>query len=363
MGMISLAKKVTMQQIAEHLNLSKFAISKALSGKPGVSEDTRERIIQIATQLGYFSQKKYQLNREKQKVIRYQTAMRQIEKTKENQTILVLIPNIRFQTEDSYYWGSILDGISDELEQRGVGTMVVTEHNSDHFLKIINPQSVLGMIGVGMISNLLLLEVRKFGIPFVLIDHIDPLVPSDTLFMNNFECISRVTNYLIGLGHKRFQFVGNISYSRSFFDRWMGFRSILEEQNFVLHQNKELINLRYEEGEDIDEIRTILEKMKKDGTIPTALVCANDALAMGILTALDQLGIKVPEQCSVTGFDNIKDSMLVEPSLTTVNVAKEVLGKRAVETLLWRIDHLNEPLGKTLLHGELIIRSSVSKLL
>ena len=95
-----------------------------------------------------------------------------------------------------------------------------------------------------------------------------------------------------------------------------------------------------------------------EGKLPTAFVCANDSIALYVMTVLMKLGIDVPGQCSITGFDNIKDAALASPKLSTVHVNKEALGQRAVDTLLWRIAHPDGPKEKILLAGDLLIRES-----
>jgi LacI family transcriptional regulator len=344
-----------MQQIADHLNISKFVVSKALSGKNGISEETREKVIKSAVQLGYLNQKRLRVpNLNKS----YNGSTSKKTDTDKN-TVMVTIPNHRYHQNYSYFWGEILNGISSRLEKNNLGMMVVTEYNTENFWQVINPEKLFGIIGVGQISNQLLLEVKSFEIPLVLIDYEDPLIPSDTLFTDNYECIKRVTSYLIELGHKSFQFVGNIRTSRSYFERWMGFRSTLEEHQYKVNQNQDFLNLESNTKDEFtEEIKQLTKLMIKDKTLPTAFVCANDAIAISTITALKQLGFKVPEDCSVIGFDNIEESLIIEPSLSTVHVEKEVLGNRAADKLLWRLSNKESPFEKLLLHGELIIRES-----
>ncbi|THF75012.1 LacI family DNA-binding transcriptional regulator [Cohnella fermenti] len=348
-----MSRKVTMQQIADHVGVSKFAVSKALAGKSGVSADTRERIIGAATQLGYFVQKKARPAGARPAAQASAKAQRD--------TIIVLIPNVRYQNRHSFYWGRIIDGITSGLEQHQIGIMIVTEHITDNFAKLINPDGVLGLIGVGLISNQLLLEIRNLGIPFVMVDHEDPLIPSDSLFMNNFECMRRVTNYLLGNGHEKLQFVGNIRYSKSFSDRWLGYRSMMEEMQVELHQWPELLSFEGENRSEITEtVEAILQRRLAADGLPTSFVCANDSIALCVMTALMKLGVDIPGQCTVTGFDNIDDAALCKPTLSTVHVNKEALGQRAVETLLWRIEHPDSPKEKILLAGDFVLRESTA---
>lgn len=217
-----MAKKVTMQKIADHLGVSKFVVSKSLSGKGGVNETTRERVIQAASQLGYFTQKNAYVQNIKR-------SSQGSGSDRNKQSVLVLMPNIRSQTQDSLYWGKIVDGIALALDQEGLGMVIVSEHRADNFVNILNPNGILGLVGVGQISTSLLLEVHRIGLPMVLIDHEDPLIPSDTVFANNTDSMNRLSNHLMATGHKLLHFIGNIRYSRSFRDRWIGFRSALEE--------------------------------------------------------------------------------------------------------------------------------------
>lgn len=354
-----MSKKVTMQQIADYLGVSKFVVSKALSGKGGVSEATQERVIQAASQLGYFSQKNAYVKTMK---------LEQLPKVSAagKQSVLVLMPNIRFQTKESHYWGRILDGIALRLEEDGLGMVIVSEQSVDHFLHFLNPNGILGLIGVGEISTPLLLEVHRIGMPMVLVDHEDMLIPSDTVFTSNYESMYRLTKHLIGKGHTQLCFVGDINYSRSFKDRFMGFRSALEEQagnapGFGISDDRYLSVEGFEHEQFKEPIKQWAAKRLKVKALPTALLCANDMIAIGAVHALQELGVAVPEEVSVTGFDNIDDSYRMTPALTTVHVPKEALGKRAVERLISRISGKQEPMEKLLVAGELLYRDSTAE--
>ncbi|WP_151737780.1 LacI family DNA-binding transcriptional regulator ['Paenibacillus yunnanensis' Narsing Rao et al. 2020] len=350
-----MAKKVTMQKIADHLGVSKFVVSKALSGKGGVNETTRERVIQAASQLGYFTQKNAYVQNIKRTVppgADYRN----------KQSVLVLMPNIRSQTQDSLYWGKIVDGIALALDQEGLGMVIVSEHRADNFVNILNPSGLLGLIGVGVISTSLLLEVHRIGLPMVLIDYEDPLIPSDTVFANNTDSMFRLTNHLMGNGHNQLHFVGNIRYARSFRDRWLGFRSALEESELKTQPGNDELLMQdgMEDGTFRDAFRSWVVKRRKAKTLPTAMVCANDNIALEVSEVLTEEGVKVPEDVSVTGFDNIELAVRGVPPLTTIHVPKEAMGRAAVEKLLGRIQHPSEPLEKILIAADIVHRDSVA---
>lgn len=361
-----MSKKITMQQIANYLGVSKFVVSKALSGKGGVSEHTKERVIEAAAQLGYFSQKNNYV-----RPARVEQPVKTVPSNK--QSVLVLMPNIRFQTKESSYWGRILDGISQELEQRGIGMIILSEQSVEHFTQFINPNGILGIIGVGEISSAMLLEIHRLGLMMVLVDHEDYLIPADSIFVDNYEATYRMTKQLIGIGHKGIAFVGNIGFSRSFYDRFLGYRSAIEEHIYKLEaegdrstatvykhflQDDSLLNIEgFELTQFTEQLKDWVNELK---SLPGAIVCGNDAIALGAIQVLKEMNIAVPDQVSVTGFDNIEDSYRQSPSLTTVHVPKETLGKKAVDRLLNRLSAPDEPIVKLLIKSELINRESSS---
>lgn len=351
-------KKITMQQIADHLGVSKFVVSRALSGKGGVNETTRERVIQAASRLGYFNQKNgYVKNTMPPPIVSPPQAQTG------KQSVLVLMPNIRFQNKDSLYWGRLLEGISRELEAQNLGMIIVSDPRSDHFINILNPAGILGMIGVGQIATPFLLEVHRLGLPMVLVDHEDPLIPSDTIFANNLDGMARLTNHLIGLGHRELHFLGNSSFSRSFRDRWLGFRSAMEENGLLPPPvDDPMLRLKgVDMGAYQDEMILWLQGRIEAQKLPTALICANDSIAIQACSALKQLDLSVPEDVSVSGFDNIMDAAQHAPAITTIDVPKEELGERAVKRLLERIHQPEARQEKIMLAVDTVYRASTAE--
>lgn len=326
-----MSQKVTMQHVADAAGVSKYVVSKSLSGKGGVNAATKERVLHAAAKLGY----------------RFQArsggadgGAPDADETGKT-TVVVLLPNVRYQLLDSVYWGRIVDGITQELEEAEARAVVITDQTADSFLSLVHQDNIQGFIGVGQVSAQVLHEVGRLKVPIVLIDHEEPLIKASELFANNRECTSQLTNHLISLGHHSIYFVGNTDYSLSFLSRWKGYKDAMEEAGLEMPKQHPLSCLQGETRADhAEQIRSILEAMKGHEDFPTALVCANDAIATSAISALKAMNIEVPDQVSITGFDNIEDAYLSEPRLTTVNVEKELLGKRAVQVLF---NHMNRP--------------------
>lgn len=110
-----------------------------------------------------------------------------------------------------------------------------------------------------------------------------------------------------------------------------------------------------------EDFKSWVNKRKKAKTLPTALVCANDSTALSVSDILKEEGFSIPEDISVTGFDNIEDALRGVPPLTTVHVPKEAMGRAAVEKLLSRIHNPSAPLEKILIAADIVHRDSVDK--
>jgi LacI family transcriptional regulator len=345
---MDLAKKVTMQLIADELGISKFAVSKALAGKPGVSPSTRERVYRTANDLGYFVQKaNYSV---------YSVAP----DFRSNGVVVVLFPDLRYQTKEPSYWGPIVEGITEELKNHNLNMVMLTDTTGESVSKIINLSGLDGVISVGRITQQMLLEVQAQGIPIVLIDHYESNVAADKLFMNNFDCMRQLTDQLVGMGHRTFQYVGNVNFARSFYERWLGFRASLESHGLPYEPIQELLELTDQVFDTNEEMKGLLEPLIERQNLPDVLVCGCDKIAINAITALRELGKPVPQDCSVTGFDNILESVKVSPKLTTVDVPKEMMGARAVQMLLWRKANRHFPSETVLLPGRIWIRESLS---
>ncbi|ADO55948.1 LacI family DNA-binding transcriptional regulator [Paenibacillus polymyxa] len=328
--------KVTLQEIADAAGVSKFAVSRALSGKPGVSEETRALLVKLAAQMGYF--------RSHPKMTGVEP--RDTDAREWSGTVLVLFPNIRHQNRESKYWGPVFEGISERLNRRGLDMITLTEPSTDDMFSLLNPEAIKGIITVGTISTTLLLNIYRMGIPVVMVDHWDSAFLSDAVFTDNRTCMNELMKDLLCKGYDHFQFVGHIDDAHSFYERWEAFRSTLEMSGVELRQNKALI---YGGAQALAEE---MDKLPED-ELPEVFVCANDVTASQVVEVLKGKGIDVPRRCGVTGFDDTNDQM---PIYATVRVDKELLGMRAVDQLLWRIMNPNSPVEKKLLHADLLVR-------
>jgi LacI family transcriptional regulator len=338
MDELTMRRKVTIQEIADLVGVSKFAVSRALSAKPGVSAQTRELILKTAGQLGYFKTNEPKRHEGDAPPV-YSSG-------KLAGTIVVLFPNIRYQNKESVYWGPVFDGITNRLNQEGMDILTLTEPSGDHMFSVLNPDAIRGILTIGTISTQILLEIGRLDIPVVMVDHVDPAFQCDTVFTDNFNGMRELMAKLLSKGYRKFQFVGNIRDAQSFYERWLAFKGALEDHGVEHRQDPRLI------GPDAGDIYKLFLKIEL-GELPEVFVCANDSHAAFLIDELRKRGLDVPRDCAVTGFDNLNEE---HPILATVNVDKETLGMRAVDQLLWRIPNRGFPFERKLIYGDVIIR-------
>lgn len=331
-------RKVTIQSIADFTGLSKFAVSRALSNKPGVSSQTRDTILKAAGQLGYFKDSLPAKN---------PGAPVDLDMRKWSGTIVILFPNVRYQNPESLYWGPVFNGISSRLDQRGINVVTLTEPKGDSLFSLLHPEAIMGVITVGSISTPILLEIRSLGIPVMMVDHADPGFKSDSIFTDNMTVMKELMSLAIGKGYTSFQFIGNIRDAESFYERFLVFRAALEDKGIRLSQIPSLI------APEIDQFRETFSAAVIEHGLPDIFICANDTYALFAIETLEYMGLPVPANLAFTGFDNTYPSL---PLLATVDVDKGQLGSRAVDQMLWRILNPGTSFEKILIQADLIIK-------
>jgi LacI family transcriptional regulator len=196
------------------------------------------------------------------------------------------------------------------------------------------------------------LTQRKF--PFVLVDHQGSNEPCPSVGATNWQGAYKATEYLIKLGHKRIGFITGSMDLGAATDRMDGYKSAL--RTYHIPEDPDLIyEGTFDQPAGYAGASTLLDL----GDIPTAIFASNDVMAMGAMDAVRNRGLRVPEDISILGFDDIPQSAMVRPALTTVRQPLEQMGRVATQML---IDILSDPEKETdqmKLPTELIIRGSV----
>lgn len=337
--------KVTMKDIAKRLNISINAVSIALNEKPGVSDEMRLEILRTADEMGYINQKRQYLS------------------VFSRSNICVLMQS--YYADTGHFYSIVLCSIVEQAKTFGYFSILNYFEDNDLVIpECIEDRKVAGIIVVGKISDANLMLLKKTGIPIVLVDFTSLCTPCDCVLTHNKQGGYMMTSYVIEKGYQRIGFFGDLEYSFSFQDRFMGYRQALIKNHVVnIHEIDEYVE-RYSFVKGIEKYilsNNITEVIKilKSKELPEVLVCANDSNAFAVITALNQMEIKVPDDISVVGFDDIPICEKIIPQITTVQVQKRLMGEVAVSKLMDRI-HRKESVTMTqLLSVKIVKRDSL----
>ncbi|MGL4608984.1 MAG: LacI family DNA-binding transcriptional regulator [Trueperaceae bacterium] len=294
----------TIRDIAKRVGVSIGTVSRALKGQSGLTEETRQHVLAVAESLGY------DLGR-----------LRSVRPKR----ILFLTERKRGDIVHNPFYAPVLHGAEDACRQEGVALSYNTLAPGDNVPEILRIQDPDALLCVGSFEAALLEPLRSYSL--VLVDTYTEDLPS--VNSDNVAGAYQVTQHLIALGKRRIAFLGGPPYY-SIVQRLEGYRQALRdaglepEEGLEQHAAQEFPSLAH------DLVKTILLAKPR----PDAIVAYNDTFALATLAACQQLGLGVPQDVAVAGYDDISESEHSIPPLTTVRVDKEAMGQEAVRLLL-----------------------------
>lgn len=336
-----MAKAVKLADIAEKLGVSTVTVSKALSGQKGVSEAMREKIKQLADEMGY----------------KPPSAMKQGRQAK-SYNIGVLVSDRYLDKYDSFYW-KMYQCVATKAVQKDCFTMleVLTYDNEEELQlpKIVLEHKVDGIVIVGKVSGAYLRELKeRCNIPTVYLDFYDEHVIEDSVISNSYYGSYRLTNYLFEQGHTKIAYVGTLRMTAGITDRYFGYaKSMLEHgvqipDEWVIPDRDMKYGLINFDGK--------LEGYKEP---PTAYVCNSDLTASLLIKKLKEQGLSVPEDVSVVGFDNYLYTGLCDIGITTYEVDMKEMARKTIHILLKKMNGEHYRKGISIVEGQAVMKDSV----
>ena len=340
----------SLKDVATLAGVSITTASNALNGKQ-VNERTRERVLEAAKKLKYHT-----------------SAIGRNLITNKSNTIGMYILNSkksRDMTEEISYYYAMIKGALGSIQKHGYVFNFEVIYWEDmevdsYIAKKVFSRSVDGMILVPQFmyhyTFLSLLEEERF--PYVIINPYISIKPENGVRIDNYKGGYLVADHLLSLGHKNMAFINGPEDHKDSYDRERGFLSRLLESGIKYDRNNIVYSDFTNDGGYIATKKILDEKSSK----PSAIFCANDYMASGAMTAIFELGMKVPDDISIVGYDDIDVARCVCPKLTTIRSAIKELGFKAAERLFELIerkdkDNDNE-LPEIVLEPNLIIRGS-----
>lgn len=272
-------------------------------------------------------------------------------------TVAVLIDCYHVNRKNSFSW-TIYEGLLTALEIRGHTGKLEDVPASDVERGIL-PES----IQQHQVDGIILLcpfpmeyckKLQETGIPIVVGDVMDANFPQDTVLSDSYYGMYTLTNYILQKGHRDIMFVGAIHKNPVLADRFYGFCRAMMEAGISVTPNHILV--------DRDENGHYALSASQLSHIPTAFICSRDSSAYQLLKILKEKNIRVPEDVSITGFDDYILSSLCTPKITTYSIDVAKLTDSCIWLLLDRIAQPDRPLRHIVISGKIMERDSVRTL-
>jgi LacI family transcriptional regulator len=349
-------KRPSLRTVAEHVGLSATTVSLALRGDRSIPQETRERITAAAKTLNY----NYVSRAKKEK----------------EQRLFRLVYVINDYGDEPVtanpFYGYILTGAEQACRKQNASLSFLVLLHTHPESEPLPPVLLHDLDGILLASPYPRALVKRIEIeskrPVVLVDNVFPDLSLDSVMADDYGGGYLVTKHLIDLGHKEIRMITgrtqNPEIPPSFRERYRGYRSACLDAGIKLNEAAIL-------SEPIDPpstagvkeaLKVWLEQVLAETQRPTAVFCAADFFAVSIMRILAEMGINVPEEISVVGFDDFHIATAVIPQLTTVHTYKRSIAQVAVDRLLARIRGDDTPPLNITIQTELKVRQSTARM-
>ncbi|MEM8859315.1 MAG: LacI family DNA-binding transcriptional regulator [Chloroflexota bacterium] len=335
--------KVTITDIANASKVSPATVSLVLRDKPGVGDETRQRVLETAQSLGY---------------IPPSTPAKQADRESYKQIGLLMKVDPHTAPEQNQFYVPVVTGIESVCRQRRsyllYANLPVDEHNQPLELpRLMTDNQIDGLLVIGMeLTEGLLAHLQQSSVPIVLVDGYAADDPFDSVVTDNVRGGMQATEHLIGQGHQKIAIIGSAADA---------YPSILERRHGYIRamQNHGLEPI----FADCTLFPAQAEKAVEDLLVAhpdvSALFACNDEISIAIMKKLASMGKRVPEDISIIGFDNIVLAQHVTPALSTMRVDKMSMGRLAAQLMFNRLQYPKSSLVRTIIQPQLIVRESV----
>ena len=303
--------KVTLKDIAERAGVSINTVSLALRNMPNVQHDTRKRIFDIANELGYFSRKK-------------------IVEAKN----LCLVSKAD-RLNDTYFYMNFYQNILNKARNYNYNMLVYTSAGCDipvqELKKNFEANSIKGIILLGDMEESIVRKILKCEIPVVAIGAKYHELPICSFIEDNLEGAYVALRHLHDRGYRKIGFIGSPIYSTSFMERYQGYCGAIFQLGLTMSREYNITDINHND----ENCHMLIEKQLREmEEIPEAFLCANDYLAILTTKALYSLGLSVPEDVALVGFDYSSQGRMFLPAVTSVDVQYELQADVVLKTLM-----------------------------
>ena len=342
---------MTAKEIAARLNISPSAVSLALNGRKGVSEETRAQVLAMAQEYGL--QKPRQRN------------------VPTGSIALVVFRRYNWICNENTFFSSMIESIGAACRDANYTLQITYFLENEDWNAQFHTIVSSGCSGILLLATEMLedegIRFEKLGLPLVVLDNAfdDASFPSVTI--NNAQGAALAVRHVLDMGHREIGFLWNTTGIRNFQERHMGAIQALEL--FNQHRSPAetpaswtTLPVTFTGGADV--YPTMSDYLKTHPKLPSALIADNDTIASPCIQALQDSGYRVPDDISIIGYDNAAMSYLINLQLTTIDVPKQFMGCEAVRLLVAAIQGtLNATPIRICANTSLIRRNTVKPML
>ena len=334
-------KQTTLKDIAAELDVSISTVSRALQGNPRISARTRERVLDLAQKYNYFQTK--HINPFAPKKIN---------------AVGVIVPGIKY-----HLYAMAISGIEKVLEMHQM-QIIICQSNESYDREKILVKELLDIGVSGLIVSLAgetkefdhFLEVKKRKVPLVFFNRLCDEVESDKVIIDNFKAAYDATQHLIAVGCKRIAYIGGPKILQISTTRLLGYKKALVDANIPVEEKFIEYSDFTREG-NLSTARKLLYSPEH----PDGILAFSDQVAIGVMLAAKERGLKMPEDLAIIGINNEPVDELLEPTLTSIDQPSYEMGVESAKLVIDRIANYDKEISRKVLKSNLIIRKSTNK--
>lgn len=339
--------RIKNKDIAEQLGISAAAVSLAINGKPGVSDETRRKVLELVNESARHSVEN----------------LNQAKGATEGSVVFCVYRGSGTIIDDKPFFRTLIDRVQTSCARHGYDLVISNYQEgqdfADHlaYLRGLAPKGIV--LEATELDREALGRYKSLGVPLVLLDGYFDLDDTDSVALNDVENAFEAVGYLASLGHQRIGHLAGVPEIANFAHRADGFWKGVRENGLEGYEHA-VIELPCTVEEAYDAMKSFLDGLPDGFEMPTAFYCDLDYIAVGAMKALQEAGYRVPEDVSLIGSDDISLAAFTTPALTTVRVNQSDLGRHAASLLFRRMNHPEGARAVVLLSNELIVRDSVA---
>ncbi|AIF48244.1 LacI family DNA-binding transcriptional regulator [Dyella japonica] len=320
--------------MAAAANVSVATVSRALQRPEIVSEATRQHIHDVVKRLGYTP-----------------NALARNLRTARTRLIVALLPDIA-----NPFFSEVIRGIEQVAHESGYSVLLGETQGS-----LVREQAYADMVAARQADGIITMSHRVPAIPMPgrlpVVNACEYVKDSQisSVYVDNIAAAGIAVDYLVMLGHCDIAFISGPPASPICVDREQGYRLALQRADIAINPALTVAgDFSIEAGE------RAIELLLSQGQSFTAVFCSNDEMAIGAMRALSARGLRVPEDVSVVGFDDIRFARYMSPALTTIAQPKNALGREAMAMLIELLNDVDVPARKRVLSADLVVRGSTA---